>query len=150
MKQYSIEKLSIKNYENQIYYGPVPSDQTYHNLKNIGVDIIWNLMEELPSIFEIEAKMYPGSINTPIEDFNVPDNEEDFLVDLERVKNYLVMGRKVFIHCLGGHGRTGMALASLIRKLEGVGPGEALIRSRAACRGPELEKQREFVRNLSL
>lgn len=55
------------------------------------------------------------------------------------VLDYLEAGRSVEIGCLGGHGRTGTLLASLIARAESVSPGEAMVAARARFCGHAIE-----------
>ncbi len=49
----------------------------------------------------------------PFNDQSTP-SEEGLLVRLTKILNELNNGRKVFIHCVGGHGRTGLIVACLL------------------------------------
>lgn len=49
----------------------------------------------------------------PFNDQSTP-SEEGLLVRLTKILNELGNGRKVFIHCVGGHGRTGLIVACLL------------------------------------
>lgn len=131
----------------RIFYGPFPNERTLLDLKKRGVSVIWNLMAELQELFRIESKLFEHTINTPTDDYDVPETEL-FLNHLETMVAHLQAGRDVYIHCLGGHGRTGIAIAALARRLAAVGPGAALQFSLRHCQGPEHENQKKFVSNL--
>ena len=75
----------------------------------------------------------------------MPDAPE-LLVALDDVLDRSRRGEHVEIGCLGGHGRTGTALACLA-VLTGVPPGEAVAWVRAAYRekAVETDEQRAFV-----
>lgn len=81
----------------------------------------------------------------PWVDFGVPDATE-LRVALEDVLDRSRRGERVEIGCLGGHGRTGTALACLA-VLTGVPPGEAVAWVRGAyCeKAVETDEQRAFV-----
>lgn len=49
----------------------------------------------------------------PFNDQSTP-SEEGLLVRLTKILNEISNGRKVFIHCVGGHGRTGLIVACLL------------------------------------
>jgi hypothetical protein len=78
-------------------------------------------------------------------DFGVPDATE-LRVALEDVLDRARRGELVEVGCLGGHGRTGTALACLA-VLTGTPPGEAVAWVRAVyCeKAVETDEQREFV-----
>lgn len=81
----------------------------------------------------------------PWVDFGVPDAAE-LRVALEDVLDRARRGERVEVGCLGGHGRTGTALAC-VAVLTGTPPGEAVAWIRAAyCeRAVETDEQRAFV-----
>jgi hypothetical protein len=81
----------------------------------------------------------------PWVDFGVPDAAE-LRAALEAVLDRARRGERVEIGCLGGHGRTGTALACLA-VLTGTPPGDAVAWVRAAyCeKAVETDEQRAFV-----
>ena len=81
----------------------------------------------------------------PWVDFGVPDAAE-LRTALEDVLDRARRGQRVEVGCLGGHGRTGTALACLA-VLTGTPPGEAVAWVRAAyCeKAVETDEQRAFV-----
>jgi protein-tyrosine phosphatase len=81
----------------------------------------------------------------PWVDFGVPDAAE-LRVALQDVLERARRGDRVEVGCLGGHGRTGTALACLAT-LTGTPPGEAVALVRAAyCeKAVETDEQRAFV-----
>ena len=60
-----------------------------------------------------------------IEDNTAPSLEH-FTYIINNVLNLLVEGKKLFIHCAGGHGRTGMVVAALIGIIENLTVEETL------------------------
>lgn len=114
--------------------------------------------ENLPSYEKFLRSKYPYTIiiNYPIEDQKVPQNK-----DMNRFNTFidtivqLSKDHKVFIHCRGGHGRSGMVGACVLIK-KGYSAEKALEtvslmhKTRAyipdyPC--PQTDVQREFVRN---
>lgn len=130
----------------ELFYGSFPSRETLIKLKEEKVDLVWNLMAELPGVLKME-KEYFQVIHTPIYDYWIPEHAS-FLQDLDSVCSHLDSGKNVFVHCLGGHGRTGMALACMAIRLMGMTPNEALMLSKKLCNGPEVEEQKDFVRTI--
>jgi ADP-ribosyl-[dinitrogen reductase] hydrolase len=85
----------------------------------------------------------------PIRDVDVPDErfEDLWTYSGVRLRNLLVNGEKVVIHCLGGLGRTGTVAGRLLVEF-GVTPGDAIKAIRSARAGTiETRKQEEYVRN---
>jgi protein-tyrosine phosphatase len=78
-------------------------------------------------------------------DFGVPDARE-LRVALEDVLDRARRGERVEVGCLGGHGRTGTALACLA-VLTGTPPDEAVawVRATYCDKAVETEEQRAFV-----
>ena len=78
-------------------------------------------------------------------DFGVPD-AADLRRALEDVLDRSRRGERVEVGCLGGHGRTGTALACLA-VLTGTPPGEAVgwVRSQYCEKAVETDEQRAFV-----
>lgn len=126
-----------------VYFGPAPMWGALTELKSIGVQLVWNLGEELEWLLKREKEKFEV-IWTPIQDYSIPDHEE-FERDLNRVVEKIRGGALTFVHCCGGHGRTGMALAALLVKLEGKAVPEALQQAQAHCHGPEEAEQLAFI-----
>lgn len=133
-----------------------------------GVTIFINLTE--PSEYAPNGqklKNYSSSLDTlarereitdiqvlsfPIRDVSVPDREQMVQI-LDTIDFHLAAGRKVYIHCLGGRGRTGTVVGCWLVR-HGYGEGQQVLkalelRSKAASISypcPESEEQRSFVR----
>jgi len=118
-------------------------------LQAAGVDAFVDLTEEgeygVPSyVARLDGHAH---VRFPIRDRGVPDREQMTEI-LDHVDGALAEGRIVYLHCLGGIGRTGMAVAChLIRG--GASPEEALASIAAwrsdGVRSPETDDQRRFV-----
>jgi len=86
----------------------------------------------------------------PIEDTRVPDPQfEERWKDAGReIRDALIDGRRVLIHCKGGLGRTGTIAARLLVEL-GTGPEESIRRVRRARPGAvENDLQESHVRSI--
>ena len=134
---------------NQIFFGrtyfsEVDAEDTFEELKNNNVSTIWNLQKE-ESLINLE-KLNFNVLHTPIKDYDVPSNLSSFKRDVGDILHFLTEG-SVYVHCYGGCGRTGTALACLIKTIEGITSEEALSIVKDLCHGPELEEQEEFVKN---
>jgi hypothetical protein len=79
-------------------------------------------------------------------DFGVPDDETRVVVALRSVLDRARAGERVELGCLGGHGRTGTALACLVI-LCGHPPGEAVtwVRANYCALAVETAEQEAFV-----
>jgi protein-tyrosine phosphatase len=99
-------------------------------------------------------------VHSPIVDLGVPPQQQlESLVDdlAARIKN----GERLYVHCWGGRGRSGLVCASLLARLYGVGEEEALQRVQRAYatrrdperyKSPETDEQyamvREYIKKL--
>ena len=83
-------------------------------------------------------------------DFGVPADEQALVAALREVVHRAQAGQRVEVGCLGGHGRTGTALACLA-VLGGVPAGEAVawVRARYCDKAVETDDQAAFVARLS-
>jgi protein-tyrosine phosphatase len=92
-------------------------------------------------------------IRYPIVDFGLPDASPESLGTLlAHLKRLLEAGKKLYIHCWGGKGRTGTIGACLLGKAYGLSADEALSRVQKAFdtrtdegRSPETDAQHKFV-----
>ena len=132
----------------ELYSGPAPSRDILERLQNKEIYCIWNLAEELQDMIEVENKYAEQVLFANIPDFSIPKDKKVFFNQLEYICDLLKDDRKIFLHCMAGRGRTGMALACVKRQLEGATALEALTASREHCDGPESDVQVEFVTNL--
>lgn len=77
-------------------------------------------------------KMYPDRkfnyLYFPIID-NTPSSMNDLYFSVTQITEKLARGHKVFIHCAGGHGRTGMYAVILINLIEKCSTDEAFRRN---------------------
>ena len=122
-------------------------------LRAAGIDTFVDLTEEGEYGVPAYAGLVDGAeyVRFAIPDRGVPSTEQMTAI-LDYVDGSLSDGRTVYVHCLGGIGRTGMTVAChLIRG--GSTPTEALA-SIAQWRGddirsPETDEQRRFVESWS-
>lgn len=136
----------------QAYFGKCPSprerEEAYPWLCDRGVVAVWNLQEEASDeTLEAERAAFPESIWTPIGDFGTPPDAEAFMQVVRAVAAILDAGRSIYVHCMAGHGRTGLALATLLVH-RGVDAERALRTTQRECGGPEMDDQEDFVRSI--
>ncbi len=109
--------------------GPAPmSFAALDDLRGQGVRAILNLCAEFTDLHSIEAKHGFEVYHLPIEDEEAPD-----LAELDKALDWLdeaiYLGKKVFIHCRHGIGRTGTVLNAYILR-RGLGHQRAWLRLR--------------------
>ena len=139
-----MKKIKIKC--GNLHIGPFPSE---NDLKKYGpFDIIWNLSRELasfPEIVELEERYCDLLLFGDIEDYSIPEDLGTFLNQINIVVNALNNNKKVFVHCIGGRGRTGMILSCLKSIIDDISPMSAINFSKHECNGPEMVEQCNFV-----
>jgi hypothetical protein len=138
------------NTPGKLYYGPWPSIDMLRTLKKQNVDTVWNLAEELSNLVPLEKYFVPNVIQGDIEDFYIPENMGKFALQLNKIVNLLKSGKNIFVHCFGGHGRTGMTLAAIEMLANDSKPSIALRKSFSATGGPEERSQLRFIKDLYL
>jgi protein-tyrosine phosphatase len=135
----------IKTTSGTLYIGPAPIANDLEMLPKF--DIIWNLASELKSMENNELYFCDKVLLADIEDRSIPKckNIIKFQNQLEEVVNVLHDGGCIFVHCVGGIGRTGMALACIKNKLDLFLAADALYFAKENCGGPETIEQANFV-----
>lgn len=69
--------------------------------------------------FRGDWSKHPENIYYPIPDMSVPTNPESFKQLISGLHARLVKGKKIHVGCIGGHGRTGLVLAALVKVATG-------------------------------
>ena len=81
----------------------------------------------------------------PIRDFSAPTDAKRVNHVLERVIDALLDGKRVYVGCMGGWGRTGLFLA-ILAKAAGHEDPVAYVRKHYTPRAVETEEQQDYVR----
>jgi hypothetical protein len=106
----------------------------------------------------------PGLIEFPIRDYRLPDSPNALRELLERIAGYAASGKRTYIHCAAGRGRTGLVVGCLLQVLGMVESGDEALdrvqelfdtterakeerRRGAALISPETPRQCDFVRD---
>jgi len=139
-------------------------------LVRIGIGVVINLMESdetnregrpfdpyLPLMAASAAMLgRNGEIRMeryPIRDMDIPDRDTMTRI-LDRIDGLLDAGEKIYLHCWGGKGRTGMVVGCYLVR-HGLATGHTVLQGLAGLRSqagltipvPETGAQREFVRS---
>lgn len=109
-------------------FGSYPSQPIVDILENKGVRFFVNLTHEY------EKKITPYStkynyISFPIPDGGIPTNKQEFILFIYKlcnVINNLGGSDSMYIHCKGGHGRSGVVVACIVSNLLGISSSDAL------------------------
>lgn len=154
-------------YADSLYFGGYPTKEWFQVLleKNTYCFVDLTTEEE-----KIKYELYPYSmdipsdrtyLNFPIHDNQIPDDVEDFkrfIHSLFLTLQNLKSGQKMYLHCKGGHGRSGMVAACLLCIILNIAPENALqlttlshslrenLRAKwKMVRCPQTFRQRKFV-----
>lgn len=113
---------------NKALFGSFPTQDSVEELENNGVRYFIDLT------FPNEKKTHPyrtryNYISFPIIDHGVPSDWHlfyHFLVNIANIINNLPEGEMVYIHCKGGHGRSGVVVSCLLCYMLKINTVEAL------------------------
>jgi protein-tyrosine phosphatase len=136
----------MKEFLPGLLHGPLPTMKDLEAMKG-EADLLWNLTAEFASVASIERRYVPEVLVANIPDSGVPELPA-FREQLAYVVDKWWDGKRVFVHCFGGKGRTGMVLAAIHMVVVGDGFETALAQARTATGGPETDEQVEFLRLL--
>lgn len=93
----------------------------------------------------LKAQQKQVQIVYPIKDMDVPQNLEQFTNLLKYIEKELLAGKKVFVGCIGGHGRTGTVLAALVKQMTGNEDAITYVRENYCNKAVESKAQIEFL-----
>lgn len=153
-------------FNEQILVGWYPGGDS-NNLSKIlstGRDVFVNLTEqkEIDAFGDYRLTVRETSpeclfLNYPIRDSNIPVDLTSFNDFVSRLYELYQAKKKFYIHCRGGHGRTGIVCACLLMRM-GYTADQALDEVMKAHRtrenlpdypSPETQEQRDFVKNFA-
>lgn len=114
--------------EDKALFGSFPTQETVTLLENIGVRFFIDLTDSQ------ECKIIPYStkyryIKYPIIDHHIPEDWKSFarfIITVSDIIHNLNKGEKIYIHCKGGHGRSGIVVASIFCYYYSLPSNEAL------------------------
>jgi protein-tyrosine phosphatase len=123
--------------------GPYPRDPA--TLCDAGVNVFFDLTHESDRLAPYTQRLAPGvrTVRRPIRDFAAPQREE-LIETLDLLQAELDRGNVVYLHCLGGIGRTGTVLGCYLVR-NGLDGATALARLREIGKHPEAPEQVRLV-----
>lgn len=143
-------KLNLDNIPGKLFFGRIwdrsETKEFTNQIQDNAIPIIWNLTTQEDQSIRYCFNIACAKIWSPIEDFSVPENKDAFLEKVDQVLTELKLGTNIYVHCLGGHGRTSIALCLVLIRL-GIDNQEALRIVEGLTGGPETNEQIEYVLN---
>jgi len=106
MEQYDhISKIS-----NNLYFGKYPCNEVIKLLKELEINVIVNLTQQIENLpkYDIDCEI----INFPIVDRKTGDYLETIEL-IKKLADKFNNNNKIYIHCKGGHGRSGLITGGL-------------------------------------
>jgi protein-tyrosine phosphatase len=149
--------------ENKALFGSFPTQTQIRKLEDIGVRYFVNLTHPDESKITNYTTNY-NYISYPIIDRSIPEDNLDFsrfIYTLCNLISVLKEGEKIYIHCKGGHGRSGLVVACITTKFFNISPDTAL-KHTTKCHSkrqimrdswrrigsPQTPQQKEFVKTV--
>lgn len=112
---------------NHVYFGGYPTERWFQELRDFGITVFIDLTTPLERRSLPFTYDFASTIFYPIRDNHVPSNMESFRRLVVKIADMIQSGReKIYIHCKGGHGRSGLLIASLMCYLDHLSPYDAL------------------------
>lgn len=115
--------------EKKALFGRIPNDETIKDLETLGVKYLVDLTNKSEKIYRpytTELKI----LHYPIPDRKIPKNALSFVKFVYLVyfliKHCVSEKEKIYIHCRGGHGRSGIVVACLLGLYYKIPPEVAL------------------------
>lgn len=109
----SFQEISAFFIRDQCLFGAYPTQHQIHELEEWGVDLIVNLTNR----YEKNIRPYSTcakTINFIISDNKAPENVTEFCALVIYIAKQINNNQKIYIHCKGGHGRSGVLVASIL------------------------------------
>lgn len=112
-------------------FGSFPTQDSVKELEEHGVRYFVNLTLDSEKKITPYATQY-NYIHYPIVDNQIPTNWKSyaqFIIRISKIIFNLQKGELLLIHCKGGHGRSGLVVASILCHMFGITPEDALRRT---------------------
>lgn len=111
--------------KDKIYFGPFPNQNMIDKMEKENFDIIVNLTMDNENIFQHEDSLEEKNIEIykipkhmyisyQIKDNDIPNCPLTYSSFISKLFSLYKQDKKIYIHCRGGHGRSGMVSVSLL------------------------------------
>lgn len=138
-----------------LFIGPQPSfDELdgftlFGDLAQKGLSLVvdlCDLSQQHPLEKDFVSKTGLNYLHFPIQDYNIPDDDQKAMEVVDLVAVVLQSGKGVFIHCKGGIGRSSLLACAILLKL-GYQPDKAtsIVGNGRGKQVPETPVQRQWI-----
>lgn len=110
----------------QCLFGAYPTQHQIHELEAWGVDLIVNLTNRNEKNIRFYSTLIK-TINFAISDNKAPEDIREFCALVIHLTKLINQNKKIYIHCKGGHGRSGVLVASILCYKFRITPYESII-----------------------
>ncbi len=146
--------------EKKALFGGYPNHNQLLELKEEGVVWFVDLTHRNERNIKVYSHLVHNYLNYPIKDGHIPEDKKKFtifLFILQMIIEGLKSGEKLYLHCRGGHGRSGLVIACLLGLLLNIPPAKSLnlvneyhalrsnLSSKWLSKRPLNQKQQKFV-----
>lgn len=148
--------------DDKALFGSFPSQTQVNALEKFGVRVFVDLTTPTENVISYNTEY--TYISYPILDRNIPVNHETFcafIFKLCTLLDELGSGEKMYVHCKGGHGRSGVVVAAILGVYEHLSPYDALEKTYKchqtrkimrdkwrAIGSPQTQKQKQFIHQI--
>jgi len=108
-----------------VVIGSLPSATDLRRLSAQGVGAVVNLCEEFPGDARTLAACGLTQLRLPTLDYHCP-SEEDLLRGVQFIRDQIAAGRKVFVHCKAGRGRSAILVLCYLMATRNLSAPEAV------------------------
>ena len=123
-------EISTYFFRDKCLFGPYPNSQQVEELEKLGVKYFIDLTNPHEKINRYKCNVL--YLSYPIRDNSIPEDIDywkKFLEQIISIIRSLDNGEKLYIHCKGGHGRSGMLVACLLCILDGIGGSSSITKT---------------------
>lgn len=112
--------------EGQGYFGNFPSQSDINTMEDLGIHYFIDLTCEQDNLEKYTVSSNSFKVNLPIFDRSVPHDIFNFTLLILKSVELLRNGEKIYIHCKGGHGRSGILVACILKMYLNVNTDKAI------------------------
>ena len=126
----------------------MPFEASLGQLTVLGVTTVVSLIETHETRNDLDERYRAAGlavVRYPIRDFCAPADARSFTTLLEDLGRRLGAGERLYVHCIGGLGRTGTVFACLLKLFGADGDVVQLVRALYRPAAIESPEQRQFI-----